>query len=66
VIQFWQDKWCWDATIDFVLMRSDAGGACEWNVTNVRGFNDWEIEVVVEIFQFLNSHQEIHRNNILK
>jgi hypothetical protein len=45
-----------EMTIDSVLVRPTARGPCEWNVTFVRDFNDWEIEVVVEFFQLLTTH----------
>ncbi len=46
VIRFWQDKWCWDATIDFVLMRSDAGGLVNgmWRRNNLE-LNKPKLEV---------------------
>ena len=44
-----------EVTIDSVMLRPVAGGLCEWNVTFVRDFNDWEIEVVVEFFQLFPS-----------
>uniref|UniRef100_A0A2N9FR16 Reverse transcriptase zinc-binding domain-containing protein n=1 Tax=Fagus sylvatica TaxID=28930 RepID=A0A2N9FR16_FAGSY len=45
-----------EATIDSVLVRPDSGGVREWNFTFVRGFNDWEVDVVVEFFLFLTSN----------
>ena len=45
-----------EATIENVLTRPDSRGVQEWNVTFVRDFNDWEVEVVVAFFQFLHSH----------
>ena len=45
-----------DVTIASVLMRPDAGGPCEWNVTFGRDFNDWELDLVVEFFQLLASN----------
>ena len=44
-----------DATLDTVLASSDPRGIREWNVTFVRSFNDWEVDVVVEFFQFLST-----------
>uniref|UniRef100_A0A2N9EFC4 Reverse transcriptase zinc-binding domain-containing protein n=1 Tax=Fagus sylvatica TaxID=28930 RepID=A0A2N9EFC4_FAGSY len=45
-----------EVTIDSVLIRPNAGGLCEWNVTFGRDFNDWEIDLVVEFFQLLASN----------
>uniref|UniRef100_A0A2N9IJZ1 Reverse transcriptase domain-containing protein n=1 Tax=Fagus sylvatica TaxID=28930 RepID=A0A2N9IJZ1_FAGSY len=45
-VSFWKDKWCGDTSLMFG----------EWNVTFVRDFNDWEVDVVAEFFQFLHSH----------
>ena len=45
-----------EMTIDSVLVRPTEGGPCEWDVTFVRDFNDWEIEVVMEFFQLLTTH----------
>ena len=45
-----------EVTIASVLMRSDVGGPCEWNVTFGRDFNDWELDLVVEFFQLLASN----------
>jgi hypothetical protein len=45
-----------EATIAEVLSGPDARGVREWNVTFVRDFNDWEVDVVAEFFQFLHSH----------
>jgi hypothetical protein len=44
-----------DATLDTVLTSSDPKGIREWNVTFVRSFNDWEVDVVVEFSKFLSS-----------
>lgn len=32
------------------------GGTREWNVSFVRNFNDWEVEIVVSFLNLLNSH----------
>ena len=45
-----------EATIDSVLVRPYSGGTRQWNVTLVRAFIDWELEVVLEFFQFLTSN----------
>jgi hypothetical protein len=45
-----------EATIAEVLSGPDSRGVWEWNVTFVRDFNDWEVDVVAEFFQFLHSH----------
>ena len=45
-----------EATIENVLTRPDSRGVREWNVTFIRDFNDWEVEVVVAFFQFRHSH----------
>jgi hypothetical protein len=45
-----------DATIAEVLSRPNSRGVREWNVTFVQDFNDWEVDVVAEFFQFLHSH----------
>uniref|UniRef100_A0A2N9EL19 Reverse transcriptase domain-containing protein n=1 Tax=Fagus sylvatica TaxID=28930 RepID=A0A2N9EL19_FAGSY len=45
-----------DATIAEVLSGPNSRGVREWNVTFVRDFNDWEVDVVAEFFQFLHSH----------
>jgi hypothetical protein len=45
-----------EATIDNDLTSTDFRGVREWNVTFVRDFNDWGVDVVVEFFQFLHSH----------
>jgi hypothetical protein len=45
-----------EATIAEVFSGLDSRGVREWNVTFVRDFNDWEVDVVVEFFQFLHSH----------
>ena len=45
-----------EATIAEVLSGPDARGVREWNVTFVRDFNNWEVDVVAEFFQFLHSH----------
>ena len=37
-------------------MRQNYGEAHEWNLIFVRGFNDWEVDVVAELFHFLTSH----------
>uniref|UniRef100_A0A2N9FG93 Reverse transcriptase zinc-binding domain-containing protein n=1 Tax=Fagus sylvatica TaxID=28930 RepID=A0A2N9FG93_FAGSY len=46
-----------EATIADVLTGLDSRGVREWNVTFVRDFNDWEVDVVAEFFQFLHSHK---------
>ena len=46
-----------EATIAEVLSGPDSAGVREWNVTFVRDFNDWEVAVVAEFFQFLHSHK---------
>ena len=46
-----------EATIVNVLTSPDSRGVWEWNVTFVRDFNDWEVDVVAEFFQFLHSHK---------
>jgi hypothetical protein len=43
-------------TIETVLNRPDSGGVGDWNITFTRGFNDWEVEIVVEFFQLLSSY----------
>ena len=43
------------ATIDNILTSPDSRGVREWNVTFVRDFNDWEVDVVAKFFQFLHS-----------
>uniref|UniRef100_A0A2N9G1S1 Reverse transcriptase domain-containing protein n=1 Tax=Fagus sylvatica TaxID=28930 RepID=A0A2N9G1S1_FAGSY len=45
-----------EATIAEVLCDPNSRGVREWNVTFVRDFNDWEVDVVAEFFQFLHSH----------
>ena len=45
-----------EATIEAVLNRPDSGGVGDWNVTFTWGFNDWEVEIVVELFQLLSSY----------
>uniref|UniRef100_A0A2N9ESY8 PARP catalytic domain-containing protein n=1 Tax=Fagus sylvatica TaxID=28930 RepID=A0A2N9ESY8_FAGSY len=45
-----------EATIAEVFSGLDSRGVREWNVTFVQDFNDWEVDVVVEFFQFLHSH----------
>uniref|UniRef100_A0A2N9GUS3 Reverse transcriptase zinc-binding domain-containing protein n=1 Tax=Fagus sylvatica TaxID=28930 RepID=A0A2N9GUS3_FAGSY len=45
-----------EATIETVLNRPDSGGVGNWNVTFTWGFNDWEVEIVVEFFQLLSSY----------
>ena len=45
-----------EATIASVLLRPAVGGSCDWNITFVRDFNDWEIDLVVEFFQILASN----------
>jgi hypothetical protein len=45
-----------DATIAEVLSSPNSRGVREWNVTFERDFNDWEVDVVAEFFQFLHSH----------
>ena len=39
-----------EATIDTVLNRPNSGGVGTWNVTFTQGFNDWEVEMVVDFF----------------
>jgi exonuclease III len=46
-----------EATIAEVLSGPDSAGVREWNVTFVRDFNDWEVDVVAEFFQFLHSYK---------
>ena len=46
-----------EATITNVLTSPDSRRVQEWNVTFVRDFNDWEVDVVAEFFQFLHSHK---------
>uniref|UniRef100_A0A2N9GE45 Reverse transcriptase domain-containing protein n=1 Tax=Fagus sylvatica TaxID=28930 RepID=A0A2N9GE45_FAGSY len=41
--------------VEFVIGQ-DSGGVGDWNVTFTRGFNDWEVEIVVEFFQLLSSY----------
>ena len=45
-----------EATIVEILSGLDSRGVREWNITFVRDFNDWEVDVVAEFFQFLHSH----------
>jgi hypothetical protein len=45
-----------EATIAEVLSGPNSRGVREWNVTFMRDFNDWEVDVVAEFFQFLHSH----------
>uniref|UniRef100_A0A2N9H3D8 Reverse transcriptase domain-containing protein n=1 Tax=Fagus sylvatica TaxID=28930 RepID=A0A2N9H3D8_FAGSY len=47
-----------EATIAEVLSGPDSAGVREWNVTFVRDFNDWEVDVVAEFFQFLHSYKD--------
>ncbi len=47
-----------DATIENVLTGPNPRRVHEWNVSFVRGFNDWEVVVVVEFFDFLYSIAE--------
>jgi hypothetical protein len=46
-----------DTTIVNVLTSPNSRGVQEWNVTFVRDINNWEVNVVVEFFQFLHSHK---------
>uniref|UniRef100_A0A2N9EED7 Reverse transcriptase zinc-binding domain-containing protein n=1 Tax=Fagus sylvatica TaxID=28930 RepID=A0A2N9EED7_FAGSY len=46
-----------EATIANVLTSPDSRGVREWNVTFVRDFNDWEVDLVAEFFHFLHSHK---------
>uniref|UniRef100_A0A2N9GQ47 Reverse transcriptase domain-containing protein n=1 Tax=Fagus sylvatica TaxID=28930 RepID=A0A2N9GQ47_FAGSY len=46
-----------EATIANVLTNPDSRGVREWNVTFVRDFNDWEVDLVAEFFHFLHSHK---------
>jgi hypothetical protein len=45
-----------DATIADVLTSPNSRGVWEWDVSFVRGFNDLEVAVVVEFFEFLASN----------
>uniref|UniRef100_A0A2N9I206 Reverse transcriptase zinc-binding domain-containing protein n=1 Tax=Fagus sylvatica TaxID=28930 RepID=A0A2N9I206_FAGSY len=45
-----------DATIADVLTSPNSRGVREWDVSFVRGFNDWEVAVVVEFFEVLASN----------
>uniref|UniRef100_A0A2N9GXU6 Reverse transcriptase domain-containing protein n=1 Tax=Fagus sylvatica TaxID=28930 RepID=A0A2N9GXU6_FAGSY len=45
-VSFWKDKWCGDTSLMF---GSGMSPLCEI-------FNDWEVDVVAEFFQFLHSH----------
>lgn len=47
-----------DAIIENVLTGPNPRRVREWNVSFVRGFNDWEVVVVVEFFDFLYSIAE--------
>ena len=45
-----------EATIANVLTTPDSRGVREWNVTFVRDFNDWEVDLLAGFFHFLHSH----------
>jgi hypothetical protein len=44
------------ATMDSLLVRLSPEGVQDWNITFVRAFNDWEVDIVALFFQLLNSH----------
>ncbi len=43
-----------DASIESVLSRPASSISCEWNISFVRDFNDWELPVVMSFFKFLH------------
>jgi hypothetical protein len=45
-----------NGTIDSCMVQMGAGRTRFWDVSFSRNFNDWEIMIVVEFFQFINSH----------
>ena len=45
-----------NGTIDSCMVQMGAGRTWVWDVSFSRNFNDWEIMIVAEFFQFINSH----------
>jgi hypothetical protein len=68
-IRFWHDQWCGDTKLkeDFPMLYSIArekdaskaasvefiGEAFQWNVIFNREVHDWEVDVVITLFQKL-------------
>ena len=42
-----------DALVESVLSRSNLSNSCDWNISFVRDFNDWELPVVMSFFNFI-------------
>ena len=45
-----------NGTSDSCMVQMGVGRTRFWDVSFSRNFNDWEILIVVEFFQFINSH----------
>ena len=72
-IRFWKDLWCGDVELtrrfpqlfNVAVQRSATvgdiwdqnSGQGSWNLRFIRGFNDWELNMVDELLQILRSQR---------